>query len=742
MKYIFLIFLFFLTSRHTNAQGLKGSQLTDSLLSELYKSKQDSEKVKIMIKISRSLLTTDLPVALKYADSALALSSNNGWAKGIGLAALSKGRIYRTTSDYAAGLTNSNHAYEIFDSLHLKPAMGDALVEIANIYERLGNYSKAIENHFKALTIYEEAGLAENIAFEYNNIGNSYYRLNDNPKAIDNYNRALNFHKKSNNIYGIASALDNLANVYGEQGEFQKVNENNLQALKMFESIHNEPAMGRIYNNRGNFMLDQNHFDSAMIYFEKALAIAQKLGIKSTLAYGNGGIADLYFKLAKSETSHPSLPDNLKKDKTTLLKTAFIYYSRALDLSEKAGDLENMMQYTAALSEIEEARGNFKKALLLFRQSIDYKDSIFNDENKAKISALEIQRLAEIKDNEITLLNKEKALKSLLQEKKDYEVRRVRNIQYLTIALLTATAIAIFIIALIQFRNNNHRRKANVQLQQEKEKADNALFELKSTQALLVQSEKMASLGELTAGIAHEIQNPLNFVNNFSELNYELISELKNEIHSKNHDEAISIANNIGENAQKIIVHGKRADAIVKSMLQHSRQNTGQKESTDINALADQYLQLSYQGIRVQNRALNVTINTVFDSIIGRVNVVPQDIGRVLLSLFNNAFYAVNEKRMTVNETYDPTVSLITRYDDDKIEIEVKDNGPGIPKKVMDKIFQPFFTTKPAGKGTGLGLSLSYDIIKAHGGIIKVESKEGEGSSFIIQIPSDKIRTK
>jgi len=242
----------------------------------------------------------------------------------------------------------------------------------------------------------------------------------------------------------------------------------------------------------------------------------------------------------------------------------------------------------------------------------------------------------------------------------------------------------------------------------------------------------MASLGELTAGIAHEIQNPLNFMNNFSEVNRELIQELKNEMLSDNKEEAISIANDIDNNEEKINHHGKRADAIVKGMLQHSRSSTGVKDPTNINALADEYLRLSYHGLRAKDKDFNATMKTDFDNSIGKINIIPQDIGRALLNLYNNAFYAVNEKKKSAGTDYQPTISVSTKKSGDQVSIIISDNGNGIPQKVVDKIFQPFFTTKPTGEGTGLGLSLSYDIIKAHGGEIKMETKEGEGAEFTI----------
>ena len=262
-----------------------------------------------------------------------------------------------------------------------------------------------------------------------------------------------------------------------------------------------------------------------------------------------------------------------------------------------------------------------------------------------------------------------------------------------------------------------------------------SLNHLKATQSQLIQSEKMASLGELTAGIAHEIQNPLNFVNNFSEVNTELIDELQQELKTGNTEEAIAISNDIKENEQKINHHGKRADAIVKGMLQHSRSSSNVKEPTDINALADEYLRLAYHGLRAKDKSFNATLVTDFDDSIGMIDMIPQDIGRVILNLITNAFYIVDEKKKLLGEGFEPTVSVSTKKSEGKIEICVKDNGNGIPQKVLDKIFQPFFTTKPTGQGTGLGLSLSYDIVKAHGGALQVETRENEGTEFIIQLP-------
>ncbi len=300
---------------------------------------------------------------------------------------------------------------------------------------------------------------------------------------------------------------------------------------------------------------------------------------------------------------------------------------------------------------------------------------------------------------------------------------------------LLRRAASVFSLAYSRFKDLTQARIDLQLLKEEKQRAENALIELKATQSQLIQSEKMASLGELTAGIAHEIQNPLNFVNNFSELSNELLDEMKEEFEKGDREEAFAIADDIKQNLEKINHHGKRADAIVKGMLQHSRSSSGAKEPTDLNALCDEYLRLAYHGLRAKDKAFNATLNTDLDPSVGKVKVVPQDMGRVVLNLITNAFYAVDEKKKSGISPYEPTVWVSTKKDKDQVTITVRDNGNGIPDKIKDKIFQPFFTTKPTGQGTGLGLSLSYDIVKAHGGELKVETQNGEGTTFMINLP-------
>ena len=409
------------------------------------------------------------------------------------------------------------------------------------------------------------------------------------------------------------------------------------------------------------------------------------------------------------------------------------YLEKSVQVSKEVDDKSSLATAYNNLSYLDDKEGNSKHALEYYKLYTIYKDSVDNIETSKKFMQAQLKHDYEIKEAKL----------QAAQAKKDAEIKRARNIQYMVIGSLVIIIVAVSVIVFIQHHNNKHKQKANLLLQLQNEKVETTLSELKSTQSQLIQSEKMASLGELTAGIAHEIQNPLNFVNNFSEVNKELLLELKEEINNGNMSEVKIIANDVIDNEEKINHHGKRADAIVKGMLQHSRAGKGQKEPTDINALTDEYLRLSYHGIRARDKSFNAAIQTKFDESIGKINVVPQDMGRVLLNLFNNAFYAVHEKHTLINSTsknaalpdYKPLVSVTTENRNNMIALKIFDNGNGISDKVLDKIFQPFFTTKRTGEGTGLGLSITYDIIKAHGGEIKVETKEGEGSEFIIQLP-------
>jgi signal transduction histidine kinase len=404
--------------------------------------------------------------------------------------------------------------------------------------------------------------------------------------------------------------------------------------------------------------------------------------------------------------------------KTKQFNLAIPFLAELRKEPEARENLFTTMEICKSQAEAYAAIHDYKNAYTFLSQAYQYKDSLEKLSSKEEVSLMEMQKQQELQTAAYT---EEKKMQEAEQARVKFK-NRVR-----LYGLLGGLVILIAVAGLL-LRNSRQKQKANLVLQA-------TLADLKATQTQLVQSEKMASLGELTAGIAHEIQNPLNFVNNFSEVNKELLVEMKDEIKKGNIDEVNALVDDVIANEEKINHHGKRADAIVKGMLQHSNSGSGKKEPTDINKLADEYLRLAYHGLRAKDKSFNATMKTDFDESIGNINVIPQDIGRVVLNLINNALYVVDEKKKSGITNYEPTVSVSTKKVNGKVEIKVSDNGNGIPQKVLDKIFQPFFTTKPTGQGTGLGLSLSYDIIKAHGGEVMVETKESQGSVFIINLP-------
>ena len=490
--------------------------------------------------------------------------------------------------------------------------------------------------------------------------------------------------------------------LYAKEGEVYGIRGGINKYLSNIYSV-----MGDIYRQRRNDSL-------VLTYYHRSLQYAIAESNFSVVAYVYESLANYYYTKNNADSMLLYAKKNIAVIKSLGAVTSFV--TRDINLGKGYQDMAmaySLKKYTDSSN-------------AYLQLALNVKDSI---------TAIKLKRLAAFQR---LTLNEQVRLQNEEKERVAAETRRK------TYLLIAGIVVALIIILLI-YRNNRQKQKANLLLKDEKHKVEIALSELKSTQQQLIQSEKMASLGELTAGIAHEIQNPLNFVNNFSEVSNELIDEMNIELNKGDIEEAKAISSDIKQNLEKINHHGKRAEAIVKGMLQHSQKGTGKKEATNINALVDEYLRLSYHGFRSKEKEFNAEIKTDFDKSIDKINIVPQDIGRVLLNLFNNAFYAVNEKKKTADENYKPFVSVQTKKINNAVEIIATDNGNGIPSNIKEKIFQPFFTTKPTGQGTGLGLSLSYDIVKAHGGKITVESKESDGLSaealnktgitFIIQLP-------
>ncbi len=617
---------------------------------------------------------------------------------------------------------------------------------LGDAYETKGIYDKSMENYDKSLQLAKKIHLESTVPLILNRIGIIHLNQGNYPEALSKFYESLKSAESIGDDDLIGATLNNIANVQYYQNKFNEAESTFTQRLKIAQKMADTSSMSVAYNAIGEVNLQQKASAKALHNLTIAYNLALKINDVKMLMVTTLSLAEVYYEL-----------DSLSK--------ADSLFQYALQLSKQTDNGISVCNALIGLAKTRLKQGSLKEALengldglqraedmgqvQLTRDASETLSSIYEAMNDGN-SALKYYKIYKVYSDSMNNMASQRAVaieKDMYEfSKKENEFqRKTLQQQWLTFSAF-AGVILLAVILWIILRNRNRLKHTykelqhkNIVIENQKLKAEETLFKLQETQQQLIQSEKMASLGELTAGIAHEIQNPLNFVNNFSEVNKEMIAEMKDEIDKGNYDEVKLLARDIEDNHEKINHHGKRADAIVKGMLQHSRKSEGKKEPTDINALCDEYVRLSYHGLRAKDKSFNADIKTDFDESIGKINIVPQDIGRVLLNLFNNAFYAVNEKLKAQSSErtadYKPLVSVQTKKINGKIEIIVSDNGNGIPASIKEKIYQPFFTTKPTGQGTGLGLSLAYDIItKEHNGTIKVESKEGEGSVFIIQL--------
>jgi two-component system, NtrC family, sensor kinase len=614
-----------------------------------------------------------------------------------------------------SALIIANQAYELLKSRNSVYGQVNALRAIAYNQMNLGDYAESLKSLLLALEL-----------LGYPSDANINRILNADVSSLDR-----------RNIFNYAEVERFIGHLYGSMGNWTEQMSKFTKALKLHEMLQSEYQIANTTFNIANVYLNTNQPDSAITLAERSLVYFEKEDIpfyvKTYLGYiyniiGNAYLIkknfqsaeEVFLKSEKTNIQHK----NLRHLAFTRLKLSNLYnekreYEKSLEYAQKA-------KITALETGLKNVIAESYSALATSYQNLNMADSGYY---YLKLATPLIDSLNTVEKN--NLVRYQNILFAENQNLQKIEQEKTASQNRIRVILLLVTLGFILLITLLLYRNNRQKQTANNVL-------ESTLTNLKSTQAQLIQSEKMASLGELTAGIAHEIQNPLNFVNNFSEVSIELIEEVMEEVKAQGlapQQTITEILSDIQTNLTKITHHGKRADAIVKGMLEHSRTSSGEKTPTDINALADEYLRLSYHGLRAKDKSFNAEFKTNFDPNLPKVNVVPQDIGRVLLNLINNAFQAINNDELRMmNDEFKPLVTVATKNLGDKIEISVSDNGPGIPDSIKDKIFQPFFTTKPTGQGTGLGLSLSYDIIKAHGGELKVETKIGEGTTFIIEL--------
>ena len=608
------------------------------------------------------------------------------------------------------------------------------LVDLCNSY-RNANVDSSVMYGQQALAMSQSIKFFRGEARAAYNIGITYRILGDIPKSLEISFKGLQIAEDKQYAYETIRSLLVIGTLYYDLKDYSKALSYCQRARKISIATQNEVWAANSENNIGRSYINLNQLDSALSYEQKAYR---------------------RFSFLKSADSQPTLFTNLGSTQFKLgnYRLAFQYLHKSIQRNQKYNDprFGSLAYNTIAgfFKEINQPDSGiyYAKKGLFEAQAIDYTSAILDASSllaelydlKDTKEALYYHKIARLANDKLYGATKVLGLQKIISDEQERQrkteaIKIAYQNQLKQYALLAGLAM-LLLIAFILYRNNRQKQKANNLLHQQKDEIQTTLSQLKSTQTQLIQSEKMASLGELTAGIAHEIQNPLNFVNNFSEVNKELLAEMKEELDKGNLKDAKDIANDVIDNEEKINHHGKRADAIVKGMLQHSRNSSGHKEPTDINALADEYLRLAYHGLRAKDKDFNATLVTDFDQSIGIVNIISQDIGRVILNLITNAFYAVTAKKKIMGDGYEPTVSVSTKRTGDKVIITVRDNGMGIPSKVQEKIFQPFFTTKPTGEGTGLGLSMSYDMItKGHNGELTVETKEGEFAEFTIVLP-------
>lgn len=623
--------------------------------------------------------------------------------------------IFRDLSLYYLDINTDSSLYFIERSLplaqklKLKLWQADIWDLIALNLRNLGNYPRSLKAFNEGLKIAESRECEKGIW------DISHFTRTNDPEFA--------------RLSMLATIQSDMVELYAATGNFDKESEMIRACFSIAKKIEDYTLLSQVYRHFGQMYTRNDQLDSALIAFDNYFASSAKAGFRkySHLCYNN--IGNIYLKKNLLQQALGSYHSALRASKVHNtywgIGSSHVYIAKFYNSVHKTD---------SALYHAKAGLNAFIRSgqVRYYNDAYNTLVSIYKNLNMPDSALLYLETATVIRDS-LTNLEKikqfhrvgfEEQLRIQELEKEKIETRgKIRS--YSLIAGLGV----IFVVAFILYRNNVQKQKANTKL-------ENTLANLKAAQAQLIQSEKMASLGELTAGIAHEIQNPLNFVNNFSEVSVELIEDMKEGLRRGDATGSLAIADDIQQNLEKINHHGKRADAIVKGMLEHSRAHSGDRIPTDINALADEYLRLAYHGLRAKDKLFNADLQTIFDPTIGHVNLIPQEIGRVMLNLINNALYAVNERSKRGETGYKPIVRVITEKNAKGVGIRVEDNGDGIPEAIKAKVFQPFFTTKPTGQGTGLGLSLAYDIVKAHGGTLTVESKEGKGCSFLISVPS------
>lgn len=678
----------------------------DSLKTKLQSNMADSARVDLLINLSKMLYGVDADEAIYHSKEAIEISKKSNDIRRLALAHKSVGIANYYKGNYVDVVDDWSMSLEAFRTVNDKHGIANLLSNLGAVFETTGGTENAMEYYLEALKISEEIGDIKREGTVLQNLGVLYSNMFEYEKSESYYTKALAIFKENNlPNQGIATISMNLSEVNRESGDLLKAEEFAKEAIQLFES-ENHASIPQAMLMLCEVLIARDKLSEALDQARTAYQISVKNNNKPSTHKALNTIGKI---------------QNRRKDRAAIQN-----YKEGILIGETIGKNVDLQESYKGLLEAYRLASKYKEALVTQDSFASVRNHITNQEKDSKLSNLKLQFDLEKREVQIDQLNAQNELQELKIEKQ----KTSRNILVGLLGLVLMGAFGGY--------TYTKNRRLDKEVKERTKELSKSLNDLKATQNQLVHAEKMAALGELTAGIAHEIQNPLNFVNNFSEVSGELLLEVEEELNEGNLEDVQEIVGDLKQNLEKINHHGKRASGIVRGMLDHSRTGSGEKTATDINQLCDEFLRLSYHGLRAKDKSFNASFDTKFDGKIGLVDLVSQDFGRVILNLINNAFYAVDKKKKAEqNENFEPTVSITTEEIDNTIIIKVADNGSGIPNKNLEKIFQPFFTTKPTGEGTGLGLSLSYDIItKGHNGKLSVESTEGDGTTFTIRIPN------
>ncbi len=695
------------------AGGLKSfgqsQQLIDSLLNQLHNLSSEKAKLKlsssslfdtsaanILLELSRIYRDNNPKLALVYANRSLTLSQQINFKKGIGNAYNSIGLCLNNTGDFTQSISNINKSLEIRSEINDSAGMAFCYNNFGGIYFGVGNYTLALKNHLAALKIREKINDNISIASSYHNIGMVYLMQGIYPEAQQNFEKALKINKASGNKPWQSANLGSMGLIKLHQEKYSEaliLFYESVDILRQTDDLYN---LAGAYLNIGETYTGLKKYSQAIVYYKSALDLSIKMEDKDGQAISYMCIGSVYVKQNRFNSGAEFL-------------------GLGLNLAKETGNIEVLRNCYEAYAKMDSAQGNFSKEAAHYKLFIMYRDSIMNSENTKKAMDLKLKYETEKNEQQIALLNKDKLIKQKELSKKTTQRNGFLG-AFVLVAMIGGVTYNRF---LIKQRANN--------------KLSSALAQLQTAQQQLIEQENMASLGQLTAGIAHEIQNPLNFIINFSELSSDLFKELED---SQLADEQQAIISDMEDNLLKIERHGLRAEGIIKNMLMHDGNSNSYKSLVNLNELCNEAISFAMQDMQIRHEGFICNLSINYQDNIPMIYVVRQDVLRVLINLFSNAFYAVQEKFQNRTDTnYEPQVSVATYRLQDCIHLKIADNGTGIKENIKSHIFQPFFTTKPTNLGTGLGLSISYDIVKVHSGNLTLDNTSTKGSTFLLSLP-------